>query len=492
MHRSLKINLPMPEDGTLAGRGYLMQVIVQEILAGRLQPRSPMPATRQLAAYYGVNRKTVVGCYEELIAQGWLETQARKGSFVAARLPVSEPAVVAGVTPSGSAPALAPDPGFALYGTPLAFPEAPAPGVIRFDDGVPDTRLIPYGPLSRAFRHALIATTRQQLLGYGDPRGAEALRTALVQMLNTERGLGIDADSLCIARGSQMGIFLVARVLVRPGDAVAFERLSYGPARRAFEACGARIVPVEQDAQGLLPASLEQACRQTSIRAVYVTPHHQFPTTVMMPARRRLELLALAEQYGFMVVEDDYDHEFHYDRRPMLPMASFAHHGRVIYVGSLSKVLAPGLRVGYVAARPDIIQRCASEIMLLDRQGSTVTELAVAELIESGELRRIIWRALRVYAQRRQIMAEALAEQLAPWGDFTLPAGGLAFWWRLKPGLDAALLAHAASTRGLQLLPPSAFGLDTTPPQGFRLGFGSLDEAMLREGVRRLRGACEA
>ncbi|MEQ1661930.1 MAG: PLP-dependent aminotransferase family protein [Thiobacillus sp.] len=487
MRRPIQIRISMPPDGSTVGRAYLIQSIIEEILAGRLQPRTQMPSTRMMAEHFQINRKTVVASYEELVAQGWLESHSKRGTFVSSHLPVS-----IGLPPTATdtrQPASRTSSALKLYGAPFMWPKQQEEGTINFDDGVPDTRLIPYEALSRAFRHSLIATTRHQLLGYGDPRGAEALRLALSEMLNAERGLATGPDGICIARGSQMGIFLVARVLVRQGDGVAFERLSYGPARKAFEACGAKLHHVDQDEQGLIPDSLEKLCRKHSIKAIYVTPHHQFPTTVMMPAQRRLRLLELAEQFGFAIVEDDYDHEFHFDRQPMLPIAAFDRYHKVIYVGSLSKVLAPGLRIGYVVASPDIINRCANEIMLLDRQGSMVTELAVAELISTGELRRLIWRAMRVYINRRQAMADALATQLSEWTNFTLPVGGLAFWLRLISPIDPDVLASHALACGVRVLSSSQFGHGSNLSKGFRLGFGSNDEATIYKGVQRFRKA---
>ena len=206
------------------------------------------------------------------------------------------------------------------------------------------------------------------------------------------------------------------------------------------------------------PDALERLCLSQPVKAVYLTPHHQYPTTLMMPAERRLQLLALSYHYGFTIIEDDYDHEFHFSRSPVLPMASLDAAERIIYVGSLSKVLAPGLRVGYMVAEPAIIERCAADIMLIDRQGNAVTELAVAELMHSGELKRHIRRALRVYAARRQTLAAALDRELAGLADYTLPEGGLALWLRLPPWTDMRRLLADAAEAGVKALPaaPSA------------------------------------
>ncbi|MBR8094656.1 PLP-dependent aminotransferase family protein [Burkholderia cenocepacia] len=251
-----------------------------------------------------------------------------------------------------------------------------------------------------------------------------------------------EEDTLCVVRGSQMGIYLVAKILVRAGDSVAMECLSYPPARDAFRACGGLVHSVAQDEFGMIPDALEHVCRSHRIRAIYLTPHHQFPTTVTMPIDRRMRLLALAEQFDFVVIEDDYDHEFHFSHSPMLPMASVDQGGRVIYVGSLSKILAPGLRVGYVVAPASVINRLANEIMLIDRQGNTVTERAAAQLLQNGKLKRHIRRALKVYEQRCRSAVQAVQEILGDTVRVTPPSGGLALWIQFSQPQNMALLAQ--------------------------------------------------
>ncbi|WP_424192133.1 PLP-dependent aminotransferase family protein [Ampullimonas aquatilis] len=489
MLRPWDLEVQISRDSAIALHIQIVQAVVEAITRGRLLPTAPMPGSRDLAERVGVNRKTVVLAYDELVAQGWLTTQGKRGTFVAAALPKLD-AKISMAKRGAQSPIHSSLSGVKLYGEPLHWDEDGRHGknLIDFNDGVPDTRLIPYDVLSRAFRHALVTMARTNQLGYGDPRGSLLLRQALTRMLNMERGLDTSPENLCLVRGSQMGIFLAARILVRPGDCVAFEMLSYGPAREAFRVCGASVFGVDQDEHGLVPQSLERLCRKQRIRAVYVTPHHQFPTTVMMPVERRLRLLMLAEQFGFVIVEDDYDHEFHFDHRPMLPLASGDHAGQVIYIGSLSKVLAPGLRVGYLAASPDIVNRCVAEIMLIDRQGNAVTELAVAELMESGELKRHIRRALRIYEQRRNSAAAAIRTELSPWLDFDLPAGGLAFWLRLADGMNPDALAEEALRHRVRILPGTQFSIGKAASvSGVRLGFASLDEAAFNSGLQQLK-----
>lgn len=478
MLRPWKLNLSVHRREGLPVHVQIAQYIIDEISRGRLAPGTPLPGSRVLAEELGINRKTAQLAYEELIAQGWLRSEGRQATFVALELP-HRPAMDSALKSDETSA-----PGYALYGE--RHEAAPREsGGVSFSDGVPDTRLIPFEVLGRAYRRALIAAARANRLAYGDPRGEPALRQELAAMLSAERGLQVGLDNICVVRGSQMGIYLAARLLARGGDHVAVDALSYPPAREAFRAAGAQVHGVEMDAFGMRPDVLERLCRQQRIRAIYITPHHQFPTTVLMPAERRMHILALAEQFGFVVVEDDYDHEFHFARRPMFPMASGDRSGRVIYVGSLSKVLAPGLRVGYVVGSREVVDRCANEIQWIDRQGNAVTELAVADLMHRGELRRHIRRALRIYQERRRVFAE-YASELKPWADFSLPDGGLALWLRLDPQLDGDLLVRKAHEEGVAIASSRSFAVDGRPVPGLRLGFGNLTPETMEIGMHGL------
>ncbi len=481
MLRSWSLKLTITETSGLPVYLQIAQQIMEEIQRGRLTPSTAMPGTRELAEILKVNRKTVILAYDELIAQGWLVSEQRRGSFVSANLPNFNAQPQTAKTSQQPANVVAgPD-------HPLLNYQSPEAGVIDFNDGIPDSRLIPFNILSRAFRHALIGSTKN--LGYGDPRGTLALRQSIATMLNMERGLSVDIDQICIARGSQMGIFLAARVLTRPNDFVVVEQLSYPAAKEAFRSCGANILTVGQDKRGIDVVALEKLCKQHPIRAIYVTPHHQFPTTVIMTAERRLKLLMLAEQYDFTIVEDDYDHEFHFSHHPVFPLASTNHGGRVIYVGSLSKVLAPGLRVGYLVATPSLIDRCAKEVMLIDRQGNSITELAVAELMNSGEIKRHIRRTFKIYNERRNLLIALVKKELKDYVTFDAPDGGLAIWLRLKESYDVEKVAQHALKHKVRILPGTLFSESQESVHAIRLGFGSLTTAELEKGVLGLKAA---
>ncbi len=311
-------------------------------------------------------------------------------------------------------------------------------------------------------------------------------------MLNLDRGVLTTPDNICLTRGSQMAIYVTARILATRGDTIVMEELSYPPARESFRSAGAEVIAVGLDAQGMRVDELEKICRRKRVRAVYVTPHHQFPTTVLLPPARRLRLFALAAQFGFAIVEDDYDHEFHFSHQPMLPLASADPDGRVVYIGSMSKLLSPSLRLGYLAAPKALIDRAAAEIMMIDRQGDPATETAVAELIAIGEIHRHTRKVLKIYGERRALLAQLLRDELSGQIEFDLPDGGLAVWVRFRADIDLVRLAELARGQRLLLLPGGAFSITARRVQGARLGFASLDPQELRLAVQRLSAALAA
>ena len=475
MLRPWDLVLKIDQSSTAPIYLQLVALIISEIKEGRLKVLDALPGTRELATKLKINRKTVVLAYDELIAQGWLQTEGRRGTFVAKTLPLASHGESHKLSQVKSIPnTKAKD----LY-------------EVNINDGIPDSRLIPFEIISRAFRHALIGTARSSRLGYSNPLGTDELRSAIASMLNMERGLHVSADNICVVRGSQMGIFLTAKVLIQPGDTVVMERLSYQPARLAFQACGAEVINVETDEHGMNIDQLDHICTQRDIRFVYVTPHHQFPTTVMMSMERRLQLLNIAAKYGFKVLEDDYDHEFHYILQPVLPLAC-SDQKSVIYVGSLSKVLAPGLRVGYIVGPEDFIEECADHIMIIDRQGNPVTELAAAELMGNGELKRHILKTLRIYDQRRQKLASTLNKDFSDMFKFNIPNGGLAFWLKLLKKVPIHDFLTKAKNSGLSFNRDSIYEGQNNELDAIRLGFGSHDDRQVDILLHKLRGILAA
>jgi GntR family transcriptional regulator/MocR family aminotransferase len=481
MLRPWDFNFVIRRNTTTAVYLQIAHAIIDEIKRGRLVAGAALPGSRKLAESLGIDRKTVIQTYGELEAQGWITSEKTRGTFVSAHLPeVSQARTQA---PHSGIPE---QPDFRLVGSPPNIPLIlPQKNLLVFDDGAPDTRLIPVEALARGYRNALQHHLLRGRFGYGDPRGTIELRTAISTMLNMDRGMTTTPDNICLTRGSQMAIYLAAHMLAGRGDAVVMEELSYPPAREAFRHAGAEVVPVPLDEGGMCVDQLEKICRKKRVRAVYVTPHHQFPTTVLMRPERRLRLLALAAQFGFAIVEDDYDHEFHFVHQPMLPMASFDLWGQVAYIGSLSKCLSPSLRLGYLVGPKSFIDRAGQEIMVIDRQGDPATEYTITDLIETGELRRHMRKVLKIYSERRACFADLLVELFAGNIEFSVPDGGLAFWVKFT-GIQLDRLTAAAMREGVAILPASALTIEPQTIDAARLGFASLTVEELRRATHRL------
>lgn len=463
----------------------LSDQLARHIQAGTLVAGQRLPGSRQLAAQLGLHRQTVVAAYEEGLAQGWLMSRAGSGTFVAGPIDRHRPQ---GLGPMLPRPDPARQPGYVLTTRPhLTRPVLSSPGGLRLDDGFPDVRLAPVDALSRAYRSYFRWGNPQHHFGYGDTKGHPLLREQLARHLNETRGLRATAEQVLITRGSIMGMHLSCQVLLRPGDGVVVGDTHWAGATMNARQAGATVVSIPVDQHGLDVAALAEYCAHSPVRLVCVTPHHHYPTTVTLRPDRRLQLLQLAEQYGFAILEDDYDYDFHYLSRPILPLASADRAGMVVYVGSLTKSIAPAFRIGYVVGPADLIDELARLRRIIDRQGDPMLEFAVAQLLKSGDLARHFRKALRTYAARRDQFCTLLGAALPSVVEFQKPAGGLAVWAMFDPALDMEALAERAGRAGLFM----ASGIGHNPPgqrlNGTRLGFASSNEAELEQAVAILR-----
>ncbi|MBK7077663.1 MAG: PLP-dependent aminotransferase family protein [Myxococcales bacterium] len=471
------VHRPRPPRVAPTGPRFLAiaRAITDDIRRGVLVPGARLPSSRALARDLDVHRNTVLAALAELEAQGWIATQPARGTFVSDALP----AQVGRAAPPHRARA-----GFALPPAPIA-PRGVAThgrGVIALDAGVPDPRGFPVDALARAWRR-VVRRSGRTLLGYGPPEGHPALRAALAALVRTLRAVPATAEHVLVTRGSQMALDLCARALLRPGDRVAVEALGYQPSWHALTLAGAELVPIGVDGEGLDVAALARAHARAPIRALYTTPHHQYPTTVTMSAARRLALMALARRHRWVIIEDDYDHEFHYDGRPVTPLAADDPDGHVVYVGTLSKVLAPGLRLGFVVAPPPVIAQLATWRAAMDRQGDQPMEAAVAEFIDDGELERHMRRMRVLYQARRDALVAALAAKLDGVVAAPCPRGGISLWAAVAPGVDVAAWAAAAAAQRVLIAPGARYTFDGHEPGALRLVFAPNTPAELERAV---------
>jgi len=349
--------------------------------------------------------------------------------------------------------------------------------------GLADIRLVPAQLLARAYSAAL-RNSKGSTLDYLAVRGHPRFIDVFSEYLSATRGVSLARDEMLVTRGSQQALYLAARALVDKSGAIAVEAAGYPPAWEAFRLAGADLLPIPIDAEGIVVSELAKRCKKRRVLAVYVTPHHQFPTTCTLSATRRLALLDLAVREQFVIIEDDYDHEFHFDAKPVLPLKSLDSRGVVLHIGTLSKVLAPGLRIGYAVGQPKLIELMAQHRAYLDRQGDHTLELALAYLIEEGELLAHVRRMLRCYRARRSCLFEALDRYLGPNFVYTRPMGGIAVWGALHSTHTATELVRRAEAAGVLLQAARPYYFDQRERAYLRLGYARASEEEIVKAIK--------
>lgn len=482
--------LRLEEGTTQASYRKIAEGLVNAILEGRLPPGTLLPGTREMAQLLNVNRKTVILAYEEAMTKGWLVSEPRRGTFVNAQL---TPKQLPSVTQPSFAPQL------------LAPPQAPyfthnaqvvalehRHDALFFDNGTSDHRLLPQAVLHRYYRHALRNSFASNTVRYGSEGTGYHLRCALAEMLRNNRGLAVTAENICLTQGTQMSMYLSASLLLKPGDVVLVERLSYPPAWEIFRKLGARLVTVDIDDEGCRTDQVERLCREHKVRMIYLTPHHQFPTTVSLHAARRQHLLTLAALHDFCIIEEDYDHEYHFSGRPYLPLASDRAQRHVLYIGSLSKVLGSTFRCSYIVAPTSVVEALQRNAALMLGDADAVAQAMLADLINDGELKKHLRRVSKEYRARRTVLRDCLDQAFGARIQVREPEGGLALWVRFEEEIDVDKLASAALDHGVVVRSGRQFSPNDQPVNALRLGFASLDRDEIQQATQRLAQAMNA
>ncbi|WP_091532381.1 MocR-like pyridoxine biosynthesis transcription factor PdxR [Microlunatus soli] len=442
--------------------------LLDAVLDGRLRPGERLPSSRELASTLGVARGTVSTAYDRLAAEGFLTSRAGSGTFVGAdaRPDRSRHA------PRGRGA----DPRPIWNRLPAAVSEAPA---LPYDLSVggPDTNLFPLP----VWRRMVSATLRTGLINSAVYDTApHPLRGEIARYLGQSRSVQAADDDVLLTNGAQQGLDLCARVLLAAGDRVAVEDPGYNAAARLFASHGAKVIGVPVDDEGLIVDRLP-----TGTKIIYVTPSHQFPTGAVMSLRRRIALLDWAAVHNAVILEDDYDSEFRYADRPLEPLQSLDADGRVVYLGSFSKILHPMLRVGYLVA-PSSLQAALGEAKrLTDWQGDAVTQGALARFLGEGQLSTHLRRSLKIYRERRTTL---LAELDRLHEVTVLPsAAGLHVCLRLPPGSEDRTVAARAADLGVTVEPisPRFVGADRWP--GLALGFRNIGVDRIPAAIALLR-----
>jgi len=453
----------------------LARLLAQEIRDGHLAPGEAMPSSRALAEALHLSRHVAMSALRELELEGWVVSRPASGTYVS----VAPPDHVASTwgTPAES-PGMPETPAFELASH-LRPVSTMATTLLDLSDGFPDARLAPKEALAKGYRRAL-QRHGDDLLGRGEPRGNPLLREQLALHLRESRGLKIRAENLLITRGIPMALTLIASAL--QGDA-AVENPGQPLAWEALRAAGCRLHPVAVDAQGLIPEALEELLSHQAIAFLHLSPRRHFPTTVPLAAARRRHVMALAAQHGFAVVEDDPDAELSWANPNPLPLAAEDPAGRVIHLGSLSQLLAPGLGLGYLVAPSALVDRLARVRQRLDLQGDHVLEWAVADLIRDGDLERHLARARKIYRERRDTFAEMAQKCLGMDFEITVPESGLALWVQTPRWLDLEKWATACLRAGIKMHPGRHFEFHGQPLNALRLGYGHLEAEDMQQAL---------
>ena len=452
------------------------------ILAGKLAPGERLPSSRTLAKDQGVSRTTAVTVYEQLMAEELIYSRVGAGAYVSETLeqerPIQPPAMPA--TADATPPRLArlSIEASEQYFPRLAHPEVPRP----FVTGMPANDEFPMALWARLSAQHW-RQSRHLVLGYPDPVGLYELRRAIANHLKANRGVACEPDDVFVFNGAQDAFNRIGQMLLNPGDKVWFENPGPIGARNSLVSSGASLVPVPVDDQGIDVAAGLKLCPE--FRMAFVTPARQHPLGVTMSLGRRLELLNAAGRCGAWIVEDDYDGEFYYSGHPAPTLKSVDTTGRVIYVGTFSKVMFAALRLGYVVAPPELgkmFRRVAGATM----QGAPSSlQSIMANFMEQGYFNAHLRRMRRIYAERQMALVEAAATHLEGLLDVQSTNTGFQTVGRLPEGIDEDAVAARARDRGIILSPLSRFSL--APAQkGLILGFSAVSPRATVSAVQDL------
>ena len=482
---ALDLILPPRDRGKTAQR-WLYSSLRAGILEGRLRPGSRLPATRDLARQCSLSRGTIVSAFEQLASEGYIESSVGCGTYVSKILPEELLQVPRrpGATPPGL---LTPRRKLSAYARRLAlFPNLEPRPSRAFRPNLPALDLFPATLWAQVAARRLRRVSALNLLGC-EPLGYRPLRAALADYLNASRGLNCAPEQVAIVSGVQEALDLVARLVLNPGDRVAMEDPGYPGAAMSFEAVGAKISALPVDGEGM-------QLREASLRGaylVYITPGHQFPLGMTMSLPRRLQLLEWARRSGALILEDDYDGEFRYVGRPVPSLQGLDQHSLVLFTGSLSKVLFPSLRLGYLVVPLDLIDSFSAALSITRRHAPLLEQTVLCDFLTDGHFGRHLRRMREVYAERLSVLLESARQHLAGLLSISGVEAGLQTAAWLAPGLNAESVAAAARKRNVEVIPLNWYSIRRNLTEGLQLGFAAVDAKEIRRGVRDLAIALE-
>ena len=463
------------------------------ILTGQLERGARLPSTRALASELGVARMTTALAYQQLVLEGYLESRVGQGTVVARSLPATlvgaeiaysrEERTDLGKTPPiRLAPCLGP-----LKDVPWPSRREGQVGG-TFSGGEPGIDRFPYKVWARLIARRARQSVRE-FAHYQPPAGYFPLREAIAAQIGVTRGVRCTPEHIIMTAGSQGALDLAVRTLLSPGEAAWLENPGYFGARGALLATGARLVPVPVDEQGLMVEIGQKRCPEA--RLVSTTPSHQFPTGVTMSLSRRMILLDWARQAGAWILEDDYDSEYRFSGRPLEALQALDHDGRVLYIGTFSKVLFPALRLGYLVAPTELIEPLLLMRRSLDMHLPLLEQMALCDFLHEGHYARHLRHMRHHYKKLRDLLQRELQAHLGGLLEVHAPDAGMHLVGWLPPGKDDRRAAKLAAQVGIQVLPISTYSLEPLSRGGLVFGYAGTDEEAIPHEVKTLAAALE-
>ena len=465
-----------PHDTTAI---YLQIVFefIKAIQTGLLPEGTKLPGTRILCKLLLVNRNTLIKAFQDLESQGWIAILPNKGTFI-----LSEQKNKAGNTSVQSKKTINTDTGFtykqsAILENPNEISTLP----YQFNDGQPDLRLVQTDVLARLYVSKLKQQKSMKTWQQIQLQSHLIFKTHFSNFLNLTRGIRIATSNLLTTSSHEISLYLVTKLLISAGDKVIVATPGYYISNMVLSNSGAKIITIPVDQDGINTKELKKICREHSIRMLYLTSNYHYPTTNALSAKRRIEVLELASQYGFVILEDDYDFDFQHDNNPILPLAAFDTNKRVVYIGSISRSLPSGFGYGFITAPPDFIKELEKHKNILEPGIDIIKEQVVTEWIREGEVHRLSKKNKKMYRERRDYFVTLLNEKLKGRIKFDMPLRGLGVWVEWLDDFNLITLQKECAANGLFL--PKTILYQTKNLTATRLGFGHLDSAEMENAV---------
>jgi GntR family transcriptional regulator/MocR family aminotransferase len=468
----------------------ISQQIINAIQRSYLAGGSLLPGTRIFSQLIHVHRNTAVAVYDELASQGWVEIIANKGTFIA--VPERRTTTIkARSNRIGDISNFAETTGFPFHPSfHLSSTQEFSEAKYELNDGQPDLRLHPIHEFSKWYGASMKRKSLISKWNQNKKTRYSVFENQLCNYLNATRGLHIKPKNVISTRSTEMSLYIISQLLIRPKDVVLVGDLSHYAANMIFQQSGAIIKTIPIDEQGLDVDYIKTRFVKGTIRCIYICTNRDYPTTVSLTAERRLKLLQLAKEYQFAIIEDDYDYDFQFEGLAMLPMASSDADGMVIYLGKLGQSLFPSFQTGFVVAPENLISEAKNYLQMLDRQGDLTQEQMLSELIYEGEIHRLLKKNILVYKQRRDFLYQCLEENFKDAIRFKKPTGGLAIWLQFNRVISLVQLSEQALRFDLFL--PKTILYQDKDTCAIRLGFGHLNEEEIEITVKKLKLAYDS